>query len=107
MSKQDSADAKLINDLGGPAKVAELLGYAERGRTQRVFNWLKRGIPAKVKLERPDLFPTQGFGSASPPPAGSPADRRGTDPDRRQHDVPVAVDLRGTKPDRRGATTQP
>lgn len=51
-----SEDAILIESLGGPAKVAELLGYDKHGGTQRVHNWLARGIPPKVKLERPDLF---------------------------------------------------
>jgi hypothetical protein len=50
-----STDQALIEALGGPARVAELLGYRKWG-TQRVQNWLTRGIPAKVKLERPDLF---------------------------------------------------
>jgi hypothetical protein len=50
-------DAQLIAELGGPAKVAELLGYDKAdGGIQRVCNWLKRGIPARVKVERPDLF---------------------------------------------------
>lgn len=50
-------DAEIIKALGGPAKVAELLGYdKDSGGTQRVHNWLARGIPPKVKLERPDLF---------------------------------------------------
>lgn len=50
-------DAQLIKDLGGPTKVAELLGYDKAaGGVQRVQNWLTRGIPPKVKLERPDLF---------------------------------------------------
>ena len=49
-------DRTRIERLGGPAKVAELLGYEKDGGTQRVHNWLTRGIPAKVKLERPDLF---------------------------------------------------
>lgn len=50
-------DAQLIDGLGGPAKLAELLGYnKEDGGTQRVHNWRKRGIPSKVKLEHPDLF---------------------------------------------------
>jgi hypothetical protein len=49
-------DKALIERLGGPAKVAELLGYEKDGGTQRVHNWTSRGIPAKVKLERPDLF---------------------------------------------------
>jgi hypothetical protein len=51
-------DAKLIEKLGGPAKVAALLRYGAGG-VQRVHNWLTRGIPAKVKLERPDLFPVK------------------------------------------------
>lgn len=45
-------DRKRIESLGGPAKVAELLGYSP----QRVHNWLARGIPPKVKLEHPKLF---------------------------------------------------
>ena len=49
-------DVQLIEHLGGCAKVAELLGIDKDGGTQRVFNWLTRGIPARVKLERPDLF---------------------------------------------------
>jgi hypothetical protein len=49
-------DKKLIEDLGGPAKVAELLGYDKHGGVQRVHNWLTRGIPPKVKLAHPDLF---------------------------------------------------
>ena len=49
-------DRTRIERLGGPAKVAELLGYDKAIGTQRVHNWLSRGIPAKVKLERPDLF---------------------------------------------------
>ncbi len=47
------ADKETIVNLGGPAKVAELLGYAHR---QRVQNWMVRGIPARVKLEYPHLF---------------------------------------------------
>jgi hypothetical protein len=58
-------DKALIERLGGPAKVAELLGYEKDGGTQRVHNWTARGIPAKVKLERPDLF-------LAPPPAPQP-----------------------------------
>lgn len=54
-----STDAETIEALGGPAKVAELLGYDKDGGTQRVFNWMSRGIPSKVKLQRPDLFPYQ------------------------------------------------
>lgn len=49
-------DASLIRDLGGPAKLAAKLGLVQPGGVQRVSNWQFRGIPANVKLERPDLF---------------------------------------------------
>lgn len=50
-------DAQLIANLGGAAAVAELLGYDKTdGGRQRVHNWIKRGIPSRVKVERPDLF---------------------------------------------------
>lgn len=51
------SDAKLIRDLGGPTRVAEILGYDKAaGGVQRVQNWLTRGIPSHVKVQRPDLF---------------------------------------------------
>lgn len=49
-------DRELIESLGGAAKVAEMLGYEREGGTQRVHNWLTRGIPPRVKLQWPDLF---------------------------------------------------
>ena len=49
-------DESLIKGLGGPAKVAELLGYDKAGGVQRVHNWCKRGIPARIKVQHPDLF---------------------------------------------------
>jgi hypothetical protein len=50
-------DKKLIMNLGGPTKVAELLGLDKaKGGIQRVQNWITRGIPPKEKLARPDLF---------------------------------------------------
>jgi hypothetical protein len=64
-----SDDKKLIEDLGGPTKLCELLGYEKHGGVQRVQNWLVRGIPPKVKLERPDLFliRTSSSGDNEPP----------------------------------------
>jgi hypothetical protein len=51
------ADAARIALLGGPTKVAELLGFDKaQGGVQRVQNWLSRGIPSKVKLDHPHLF---------------------------------------------------
>lgn len=49
-------DVELIRKLGGPSKVAELLQIDKRGGAQRVQNWLVRGIPAKEKVRRPDIF---------------------------------------------------
>jgi hypothetical protein len=50
-------DSKIIDDLGGPAKLAETLGYDKsRGGVQRIQNWRHRGIPAEVKLHRPEIF---------------------------------------------------
>jgi hypothetical protein len=49
-------DAELIENLGGPAKVCDLLKISKQGGVQRVQNWKVRGIPARVKVERPDLF---------------------------------------------------
>lgn len=51
-------DREIIERLGGPARVAELLNYDKHNGTQRVHNWLTRGIPSHVKVERPDLFMT-------------------------------------------------
>ena len=49
-------DKQLIENLGGPAKVASMLGYSKKSGTQRVFNWMTRGIPARVQLQFPHLF---------------------------------------------------
>lgn len=72
MESQTHPDAKLIGLLGGPAKVAELLSYHKAGGVQRVHNWLVRGIPAAVKVQRPDLFLTH---SKQPKPGPIPADK--------------------------------
>jgi hypothetical protein len=57
MRKHHMTDKELIQTLGGPIKVCELLGYETYPRGyQRVRNWMDRGIPAKVKLEHPDVF---------------------------------------------------
>ena len=48
-----SSDKDLIDGLGGSTKLAARLGYS----VQRVENWKKRGIPAQVRLDHPDVFP--------------------------------------------------
>lgn len=53
---QLDADRALIQALGGPTKVARLLGLSELGSVQRVQNWTVRGIPPAVKLEHPQVF---------------------------------------------------
>ena len=45
-------DAQTITRLGGPTALAKLLGF----KTARVGNWVKRGIPARVLLDNPDVF---------------------------------------------------
>jgi len=62
-----SDDERRIRILGGPTRLAKLLGY-DAGGVQRVANWVARGIPAKVKLERPDLFlvPLEALEAAEP-----------------------------------------
>jgi hypothetical protein len=62
-----SGDKQIIETLGGPAKVCELLGYAKHGGVQRVQNWTVRGIPAKVKLDNPHLFPNHASNNPLPP----------------------------------------
>lgn len=49
----NNTDKEIILNLGGSTKVAELLGFKSK---QRVQNWMKRGIPASIKLEYPHLF---------------------------------------------------
>lgn len=59
---------KVIDGLGGPAKVAELLGYDKhRGGVQRVHNWRTRGIPSKVLLEHPQVFGESGLNRKATP----------------------------------------
>lgn len=52
----DHPDWALVIALGGPVKVAALLGYAKEGGVQRVQNWKARGIPPAVKVAHPHLF---------------------------------------------------
>ena len=56
MTTHNLSDKELIEFLGGPAKVAELLGYDKDGGTQRVHNWITRGIPAQVKVDYQSIF---------------------------------------------------
>lgn len=51
-----SADREIIKHLGGPAAVAKILDYHGRPGVARVANWMRRGIPSAIKLQRPDLF---------------------------------------------------
>ena len=51
-----ATDKELIQSLGGPAKVADLLKLTGQGRSQRVHNWMTRGIPAQIKVDFPRIF---------------------------------------------------
>lgn len=48
-------DKELIYNLGGTTAVAKILKI----KPQNVNNWVKRGIPAKIKLQYPKLFLTK------------------------------------------------
>ncbi len=68
-------DRTLILNYGGPAKLARMLGYGRWG-TNRVSNWMTRGIPAHVKVAHPEIFlagaplaPTQEPTTPEPQPA--------------------------------------
>lgn len=59
MSKEPKAphqDWAVIEKLGGPRQVADLLRYTGAGRVQRVQNWKFRGIPELERLRRPEVF---------------------------------------------------
>lgn len=59
-------DKELIRELGGPTKLAVLLGYDKtHGGVQRVQNWITRGIPPQVKLDFPHIFLATQFGGVS------------------------------------------
>lgn len=80
-------DRKLILELGGPTKVAGMLGLDKtKGGVQRVQNWMTRGIPAKEKLARPDLFLPELTKKASLAVAGSSRD---------EGDLPPAAEVGG------------
>ncbi len=49
-------DADTIRALGGPTAVARLLGLETPNGARRVHNWIKRGIPFRVKVEHKAVF---------------------------------------------------
>lgn len=68
---QVERDAQIIRSLGGPSKVAAELGLGKFG-VQQVCNWMHRGIPAHIRVQRPELFMpelAERFGCKFPKPA--------------------------------------
>ncbi len=58
MCVMDTNPKQTIDALGGAAEVARLLGFdPKKGGVQRVNNWKRRGIPLRVLLDHPELFP--------------------------------------------------
>lgn len=49
-------DKELIEKLGGAKVLGKYLGL--KNPHQTIGNWCKRGIPARVKLDYPQLFQT-------------------------------------------------
>jgi hypothetical protein len=56
ISEQIKKDAETIDRLGGSTKVSRMLGFPKEIGTQRVNNWKRRGIPARIKLDFPKIF---------------------------------------------------
>lgn len=78
-------DRKLIEDLGGPTKLADILGYDKHGGVQRIQNWLSRGIPPKVKLQHPGIFLLPRVTASRVP---SPTPGPDAEPDRPRRNPP-------------------
>lgn len=49
-------DAELIEIMGGATAVARRLGFNMPHGARRVHNWIKRGIPLRVKVDNARLF---------------------------------------------------
>jgi hypothetical protein len=49
-------DAEIIKSLGGPTAVARLIGLETPSGSRRVHNWIRRGIPAEIKVKHPQIF---------------------------------------------------
>lgn len=79
-------DSELIESLGGPTKVAEILNFDKQGGVQRVQNWLSRGIPAQVKVDHPEIFLTELRRDAAVLPADLP--KIAPPPDKEKPDKP-------------------
>ncbi|MDD2711327.1 MAG: hypothetical protein PHU77_00265 [Simplicispira sp.] len=52
-------DSEIIKHLGGATAVAKRLGLKTPDGARRVHNWIKRGIPAQIKLDHPRIFNTK------------------------------------------------
>lgn len=50
------ADKALIDRYGGPAAFARKLGLTGPRPDNRVGQWTRRGIPARIKLKYPRIF---------------------------------------------------
>lgn len=49
-------DKELILSLGGATAVAKMLKFETPSGSRRVHNWMRRGIPASIKVEYPHIF---------------------------------------------------
>lgn len=55
-TEKPTKDAEIISHFGGPAALARRIGLTDRYATQRVSNWVKRGIPAAIRLKYRSIF---------------------------------------------------
>lgn len=54
-------DSEIIDFYGGSKALCKLLGLEGPHSEIRVYQWKKRGIPAKIKLKYPELFLKRKF----------------------------------------------
>ena len=51
-----NTEIDVIELLGGPKRVAEMLGISDKpGAIQRVVNWRRRGIPSRILIDHPEF----------------------------------------------------
>ena len=52
MNEKIFADRRRIEELGGCVALSKIIGKSP----QCISNWKRRGIPARVKIDNPELF---------------------------------------------------
>ena len=54
-------DSEIIEFCGGSKALCKRLGWSGISQEIKVYQWKKRGIPAKIKLQYPEIFLKRKF----------------------------------------------